>query len=89
MTVMRGFIISIISGIGFAAIGGMLGYALGVLAPDYYRIMFRIPTRYEGDLVQLGVGLGLTQGFAAGLLVGLAIVVVVAWYNLRLNDRST
>ena len=83
MTVVRGFIITIASGLAFAAIGGVLGYAMGTLAPDYYRIVFRIPPGIELDPAQAGLGLGLTQGLAAGLFVGLVIVLAVVWYRSR------
>ena len=87
LTVICGFIIT--SGIAFAAIGGVLGYAIGTFAPDYYRIMFHIPPSIELDPVQAGLGLGLTQGLAAGLVIGLVIVVACAWYRSRLTNRST
>ena len=83
MTVVRGFIITIASGFAFAAIGGVLGYAMGTFAPDYYRIVFRIPPGVELDPAQADLGLGLTQGLAAGLFIGLVIVVAVAWYRSR------
>ena len=89
MTVVRGFIITIASGLAFAAIGGVLGYAMGTFAPDYYRLVFRIPQGIELDPAQAGLGLGLTQGLAAGLFIGLVIVVAVAWYRSRLTNRST
>ena len=89
MTVVRGFIITMGSGLAFAVIGGLLGYVMGTFAPDYYRIMFHIPPGIELDPKQAGLGLGLTQGFAAGLFIGLVIVVAVAWYRSRLTGRST
>ena len=89
MTVARGFAITVASGIGFAAIGGLLGYLMGILVPDYFHVMFHITPGTEFDPTQVGLGLGLTEGLAGGLLVGLVIVVVVAWYNSRTNNRST
>ena len=89
MTVVRGFIITIASGLAFAALGGVLGYAMGTFAPDYYRIVFRIPPGVELDPAHVGLGLGLTQGLAVGLIIGLVIVVAVAWYKSRLPNRST
>ena len=83
MTVVRGFIVTIVSGLAFASIGGVLGYAMGTFAPDYYRIVFHIPPGMELDPAQAGLGLGLTQGLAAGLVVGLVIVLAVAWYRSR------
>ena len=85
MTVLRGFVITIASGIVFALVGAGLGYSLGHSAPDYYRTVLRNPSGVDFDPIQVGLGLGLNQGLAAGLLVGLVIVIAVAWYNSRLK----
>jgi len=84
MTVVRGFAITIASGIAFALFGAGAGYFLGSVAPDYYRTVFRIPPEMSIDPAQAGLGLGVTQGIAAGLAIGLVIVVSVAWYNSRI-----
>jgi hypothetical protein len=87
MTVQRGFLITITSGLAFAVGGALVGYLLGVLAPDYYRTVFGVPPEAPYDPVQVGVGLGLTQGATAGLLVGVVIVVSVALYHSRIDQR--
>lgn len=87
MTLIRGFVITIASGFAFASIGALAGYGLGVAAPDYYRTVFRVSP--EASMTQVGLGLGVTQGFAAGLVTGLAIVATVAWYNSRTFERAT
>ncbi len=84
MTVFRGFAITIASGIAFGCVGSIAGYALGSVAPDYYRIVFRIPPDIPINPAQAGLGLGVTQGSATGLVVGLVIVVTVAWFNSRI-----
>ncbi len=81
MTVARGFIITIISGLAFASLGAGAGYFLGLVAPDYYRVVLSIPPDASLDTTQAGLGLGLTQGLAAGLIIGLVIVVSVTWYS--------
>lgn len=88
MTVIRGFVITIASGFIFGLLGAGIGYLLGSIAPDFYRTVFRIPPELRIDPVQDGLGLGLTQGIGAGLLVGLVIVVVVAWYNSRTSGQQ-
>ncbi|MBM4030787.1 MAG: hypothetical protein FJ291_03280 [Planctomycetes bacterium] len=63
--------------------GGLLGtgvgFAIGKLAPGYYREVFPGGRQPGFDPAALGVGLGLTQGLAAGLFVGLVVVIVVSW----------
>ena len=83
MTVLRGFAITIAGGFAFGLLGAGAGYLLGSVAPDYYRTVFRMPPEVSIDPAQAGLGLGVTQGLAAGLIIGLVIVVSVAWYNLR------
>ncbi|ODA33692.1 hypothetical protein [Planctopirus hydrillae] len=83
MTVLRGFLITISSGVAFGSFGAVAGYLLGSAAPDYYRTVFQLPPESPINLAQAGLGLGVTQGTAVGLFVGLVIVVTVAWYNSR------
>jgi len=88
MTVFRGFAITVGSGLVFALIGGLMGYAMGTFAPDYYRILFRLPPQIDLDPAHVGLGLGLTQGLGAGLVIGLVIVVTVAWYKSRKQEAQ-
>ena len=83
MTVLRGLVITIASGLIGAIAGAGIGCAVGKYAPDYYRTVFRIPPTVDLDPIQTGIGLGLTQGLGAGLVVGLVVVLAVAWHNSR------
>ena len=70
-----------------AIIGAGLGYGLGTLAPDYYRSL--LGGWSPGfDPVSVGVGLGLTQGMAGGVVVGLAVVALLCWRETRLQRGS-
>src|SRR4051812_18099111 len=83
MTVARGFLIIVLSGLAFAAGGGLTGYTLAVLLPAYYRGVFRGGREPGFDPVAVGLGLGVTQGAVCGVLVGAVVVLAVAWYNSR------
>ena len=85
MTVTRGFAIIIASAFGFAIAGGLIGSTLAQVMPDYYRATFA--AREPGfDPVQVGVGLGMTQGLIAGLCVGSVVVLSVALSGLRRRE---
>ncbi len=85
MTVVKGFRIIILSGFAFALGGGLIGYALAVILPGYYRGAFRNGREPWFDPVAVGIGLGLAQGLICGLALGAVVVLVVAWYNSRRN----
>ena len=87
MTVLKGFVITVTSGVAFAVAGTGLGYSIGKYAPGYYRLGFGTPADVEFDPIHAGIGLGATQGLATGIIAGLVIVVAVAWYNLRLEQN--
>jgi hypothetical protein len=83
MTVLRGFGIVLLSAVLGALIGCGIGYTLGVVTPAYYRGVFSTGNSPGFDPVQVGSGLGFTQGLVAGLLVGCVVVLAVAWFNAR------
>jgi hypothetical protein len=72
---------------GFTAVGGALGclggYLLGTYNPAYYRGVFAGGQRPEFDPVAVGIGLGLSQWAAGGLVVGVILVFVLTWHDLR------
>jgi hypothetical protein len=83
MTVARGFLIVILSGLTFALGGALIGYTLAVYLPGYYRAVFSSGREPWFDPIQVGVGLGITQGLICGLIVGAIVVLAVAWHNSR------
>ena len=87
MTVLRGFLITILSGVAFGVVGALIGYGLGVAAPDYYRIVFRMHPESQYDLPTFGLGVGLVQGAGVGIFVGVAIVLAVSWHDSRVPVR--
>ncbi len=80
----RGFLMVIFSALFFGAAGASVGLALGALAPDYYRAVFRLTS--DQSPIQLGVGLGLTQGLIAGVVVACVVVLAAAWFKSRVKE---
>jgi hypothetical protein len=59
----------------FCFLGGIIGVCLGKFAPGYYRAVFTSGDLPTFDPVQVGLGLGITQGFVGGIIVGCLIVL--------------
>jgi hypothetical protein len=74
----RAIVIIIACGVCFGAAGGLLGLTLAVAAPSYYRGIFRAASQPDFSPVEVGLGLGTTQGLIAGLIVGSVVVLSVA-----------
>ena len=91
MTVARGFGVVLSSMLLFGVLGAGIGRWLGVVAPSYYRSLFRNGHEPWFDPVQMGLGLGLTQGVTAGVVVGIAVVGAVAWCDTvreKIRERA-
>jgi hypothetical protein len=71
----RGFVIAVASGAAGSLLGLLAGIAIGTLAPDYYHAVF---SNDRLNAVQVGAGLGLTQGFGVGLAVGCVVLLATA-----------
>lgn len=67
----------------FAVGGGLVGLALGVYAPDYYRSVVRGGQEPDFSPIDVGVGLGTSQGAIVGVIVGALVVVALAWRRSR------
>jgi hypothetical protein len=82
MSMIKGFLIIVACGLVFGVCCGACGYALGRFVPGYYRSVFFARNR-EFDPEAVGLGLGVSQGLFAGLLIGCVVVLAVAWYRSR------
>ena len=83
MTVAKALTVIVGSGVGFAALGAALGAILALLAPGYYRGVFSGGQAADFDPLQVGLGLGLTQGTICGLIIGAVIVLGVSLSSRR------
>jgi hypothetical protein len=68
----------------FAIGGGAIGLAIGTFWPGYYASVFPGIADEPGfDPVSLGLGLGLSQGAIAGLLIGCFVALLAAWVSVH------
>lgn len=63
----------------FALAGGGIAALISRLAPSYYPAVFPLAL----DPHEVGLGLGITQGIVAGLVVSLVLLGLTAWRNQR------
>ncbi|RYF45655.1 MAG: hypothetical protein EOO38_15625, partial [Cytophagaceae bacterium] len=73
MTIKKGILTVAASTLLFTPLGALIGWLLGVYVPGYYRGLYLEGNSPEFDPVQMGLGLGMTQGLIGGIVVGLAI----------------
>ena len=83
VSIRQTLVVILASTVGLGLSGCLIGYLLGRFAPGYYRAVFRNGNDPQFDPVEVGIGLGLTQGIAAGLAVRALVVLAVAWYRSR------
>ncbi len=69
-------------------LGGIFGSVIGALAPGYYRAVIRNSDAIDFDPVQVGLGMGISQGFVGGLAVGVVIVAMYCWMRMRGRARA-
>jgi hypothetical protein len=86
MTARNAFAVVIAASLAFAAIGGLIGFLLGTLLPAYYRSVFIHGRDPDFDPVAVGTGLGITQGFVGGAILGVLLVAVLSWFQSRTNS---
>ncbi|MEZ6058130.1 MAG: hypothetical protein R3C01_15635 [Planctomycetaceae bacterium] len=67
----------------FACVGSVMGAMIGVVAPDYYRSVFRGGESSDFNPLQVGVGLGVTQGAASGIAISIVVLAILAWRDIR------
>jgi hypothetical protein len=59
---------------GGAVVGGLIGYVMGVFAPDFYRAT----VSSQADPMQVGLGFGISQGLLMGFVLACVIFIAQA-----------
>jgi len=70
------------------ALGGLMGYLIGRFAPGAYAAFFPPHHGEEISATEVGIGLGIPQGMLVGVAIGIIIVALVTWYEIRTRDKS-
>jgi hypothetical protein len=83
MNVIKALATVIGTAIGFGAAGATIGVFLGKAAPGFYRQTIAIRDEASFDAVELGLGLGVTNGLIWGMIIGMVVVAVLAWKESR------
>ena len=69
---MRAFILIVAAGIGCSILGGLFGFAIGSISPEFLRAITLIPQL--GAEVQDAPRLGTAFGMVCGLFLGTAVM---------------
>lgn len=83
MTILKGLATVSLAAIGFGVAGAGIGYLIGVISPEYYRLVFRAADFPHFNSGQMGLAAGLAQGVTTGVVAGLGVVLLVTWYEVR------
>lgn len=67
----------------FACVGSAIGATIAATAPEYYRSVFRGGHSPEFKLLQVGIGLGASQGLASGFAISIVVLALLAWRDIR------
>jgi hypothetical protein len=67
----------------FLCVGSAIGATIGVVAPEYYRSVFRGGHLPEFNPLQVGIGLGATQGVVSGVVISIVVLALLAWRDIR------
>lgn len=85
MTITKAILAVLICMIIGAIIGGSVGFLIGYFTPHALAIQFRLGNDFNP--VQVGVGIGIPQGLMLGSAVGVALVAIISWREVRMQTR--
>ncbi len=65
-----------------------IGAFLGHITPGFFRQMLPLRDPATFNPMELGIGLGLTNGLGWGLAIGVILVAILAWKETRLARKE-
>ncbi len=83
MTTKTALVTVLVWGLTFACVGAMVGATIGTVAPEYYTSVFRHGDSPDFNPLQVGIGLGVTQGLASGVAISIAVLALLAWRDVH------
>jgi hypothetical protein len=69
-----------------AVIGGSVGFVIGFFTPQALELQFRLGNKFNP--VEIGVGIGIPQGLMLGAAVGVALVGILSWREVKMRSRT-
>ncbi|MFO0985277.1 MAG: hypothetical protein U1E76_26695, partial [Planctomycetota bacterium] len=84
MNVVKALATVVGTAVGFGVVGIGIGAFLGKVTPSFLREMLPMRDPAAFDPLEMGIGLGLTNGLIWGLVVGILLVAILAWRETRL-----
>jgi hypothetical protein len=88
MTIQRAFTAIAFSTVVCGVIGTVAGRLLGAYAPGYYRAVLTAGHRPDFDAVDVGTGFGLNVGIFSGIVIGLIVVAIITYFELRCSGSG-
>ena len=88
MNVVKALATVVGTAVGFGVGGTAIGALLGHVAPGFFRQMLPLRDPANFNPVELGIGLGLTNGLGWGLAIGVLLVAIIAWKETRVARKE-
>lgn len=86
MTIAKAILAVLVCMLIGAVIGGSVGFVIGFFTPQALEMQFRLGNRF--DPVQIGVGIGIPQGLMLGAAVGVVLVGILSWREVKMRGRN-
>ena len=87
MTVRKALTTIVGCAVACGVVGAFGGYCIGRYLPGAYRGLFA-PVAPDFSPIAVGVGLGLPQGVVFGAVIGVTVIGIVTWYEIRIAEMK-